>query len=166
MHYSLRLWVCSAVVATAALQAHAQQSMLGDVQQAKYTELVAGPLAVHFSNEQAHKHVVLLGFEQGAANGWLYGVAAFRNSFGQPSAYLYYGHRWDGIFGKPSLYLKLSGGLLYGYKGKYENKVPFNHHGLGVGIIPAVGYQLTPKDAVQAGLLGTAGMIFTYNRRF
>ena len=44
--------------------------------------------------------------------------------------------------------------------------MPFNHDGFGLGIIPAVGYQVTPRDALQIGVLGASGLIFTYNRRF
>ena len=35
------------------------------------------------------------------------------------------------------------------------------HNGFGIGAIPAIGYRLTLCDAVQIGLLGTAGLIFT-----
>ena len=40
----------------------------------------------------------------------IWGFSAFRNSFGQPSAYAYYGYSWDNLFGHPWLYAKLSGG--------------------------------------------------------
>lgn len=131
-----------------------------------YWEALIGPFAVHWSNSDEHKNVYLLGIERAQANGFIWGFSAFSNSFGQPSAYAYYGYRWDNLFGYSKLYAKLSGGIIYGYKGKYEDKVPFNHDGFGLGIIPAIGYRLTPKDAVQVGALGTAGLIFTYNRRF
>ena len=139
-----------------------------------FWELVIGPFAVHWSNEDEHKHVYLLGIERSlpeapkwsAADGTIWGFSAFNNSFGQPSAYAYYGYRWDNLFGYSSLYAKLSGGIIYGYKGEYEDKVPFNHNGFGLAIIPAVGYRVTQFDAVQIGMLGTAGLIFTYNRRF
>jgi hypothetical protein len=32
--------------------------------------------------------------------------------------------------------------------------------------VPALGYRLTPKDALQVSMLGTAGLMFSYNRRF
>ena len=129
-------------------------------------ELVLGPFALHWSNSDEHTYVVLLGIERAQADGFIWGFSAFRNSFGQPSAYAYYGYRWDNLFDIPELYFKLSGGIIYGYKEPYEDKVPFNHNGFGLGIIPAIGWRLTSKDAVQVGALGTAGLIFTYNRRF
>jgi hypothetical protein len=139
-----------------------------------YWELLIGPFAVHWSNENDHQHVYLLGIERSlpqapqwsAADATIWGFSAFRNSFGQPSAYAYYGYSWDNLFGHPWLYAKLSGGILYGYKDQYANKVPFNHDGFGLAIIPAIGIRLTPFDAVQFNVLGAAGMIFTYNRRF
>ena len=139
-----------------------------------YWELVIGPFAVHWSNSDEHQHVYLLGIERslpGApqwshADGTIWGFSAFNNSFGQPSAYAYYGYRWDNLFGYSSLYLKLTGGILYGYKEPYEDKVPFNHNGFGLAIIPGIGYRITQFDAVQINMLGTAGLIFTYNRRF
>lgn len=137
-------------------------------------EVVIGPFAVHWSHDEDHKHVYLLGIERSqpgaplwsAADATIWGFSAFNNSFGQPSAYAYYGYRWDNLFDYPALYLKLSGGILYGYKEPYEDKVPFNHNGFGLAIIPAIGYRLTPNDAIQVGTLGAAGLIFTYNRRF
>ncbi|MEJ8811263.1 ABC transporter ATP-binding protein [Variovorax ureilyticus] len=139
-----------------------------------FWELVIGPFAVHWSNESEHKHVYLLGIEGSlpgapkwsAADATIWGFSAFNNSFGQASAYAYYGYRWDNLFGYPSLYAKLTGGILYGYKGEYENKVPFNHDGFGLAIIPGIGYRITQFDAVQVNMLGAAGLIFTYNRRF
>jgi hypothetical protein len=128
-------------------------------------ELVVGPFAYHWSNEDSHKHVYLLGIEREQADNFMWGFSAFQNSFGQPSAYAYYGYTWNNLW-DTRFYAKLSGGIIYGYKDQYANKVPFNHDGFGLGIIPAVGYRITPNDAVQIGVLGSAALIFTYNRRF
>jgi hypothetical protein len=131
-----------------------------------YWEAQFAPFAVHWNRSEDYKHVYLLGIERGRPDDTLWGFAAFQNSFGQPCAYAYYGWVWNDVWGKPGLYVKLSGGVLYGYKDEYEDKVPFNHNGFGLAIIPAVGWRLTPKDAVQASVLGTAGLVVSYNRRF
>ena len=55
--------------------------------------------------------------------------------------------------------------MIYGYRGKYKDKVPYNHGGFSPAIIPAIGYRLTPVDAVQVAILGTAGVMFSYSRR-
>ena len=157
--------VC-ALLAMGDRPAHAQSTISLDLNKQPGWELLIGPFALHWSNSDEHTYVVLLGIERAEADGWIWGLSAFRNSFGQPSAYAYYGYRWDNLFGNPALYFKLSGGVIYGYKEPYEDKVPFNHNGFGLGIIPAVGYRLTPVDALQVGALGAAGLIFTYNRRF
>lgn len=159
-------FIACALTALASRPVLAQSSVDQDFSKEPYWELVVGPYALHWSNSDEHTYVVLLGIERSQPDGWMWGFSAFRNSFGQASAYAYYGYRWENIFGVQNLYAKLSGGIIYGYVGQYKDKVPFNHDGFGLAIIPAVGYRLTPKDAVQVGALGTAGLIFTYNRRF
>ena len=61
---------------------------------------------------------------------------------------------------------KLTAGLMYGYVAPYEDKVPLNHNGFSPAIIPAIGYQLTSKDSVQVKVLGNAGLMLSYGRRF
>ena len=104
--------------------------------------------------------------ESGEHDGSLWGGSVFRNSYGDPSAYAYLGYRYDGLFGKPALYVKLTAGVLYGYKDRYADKVPFHHDGWGLAIVPVVGLRLTALDSVQFGLLGTVAAFVTYNRRF
>ena len=94
------------------------------------------------------------------------GLALFRNSFGQPSAYAYVGKQWSGLMGNPQLFAKVSAGLIYGYKGKYQHKIPFNDYGIAPAIIPAVGYAFNREDSVQVMVLGTAGLLFSYGHRF
>lgn len=73
---------------------------------------------------------------------------------------------WNNLFNAPMLYAKLVGGLMYGYVAPYEDKVPFNHNGYSPIIVPSLGYRLTPKDALQVSLMGSAGMLLSYTRRF
>jgi hypothetical protein len=166
--------LAGATTALAASLAHADEARAPDrlEQQLDLTpqpswEAIFGPFAYHWSNESKHTHVYLLGIERENADNTMWGLSVFQNSFGQPSAYAYYGYTWNHLFdSRPNWYVKLSGGVVYGYKDQYADKVPFNHDGFGLGIIPAIGYRLTPNDALQVGVLGTAGLIFTYNRRF
>ncbi|MCL2161160.1 MAG: hypothetical protein FWH56_04650 [Betaproteobacteria bacterium] len=138
-----------------------------------YWEIQVSPYTLHWSRSSEHKNVYLLGIErnQAAAPSWvwadetLWGVSAFRNSFGQSSVYAYLGYRWNNLFGHQPLSFKLTGGILYGYRKPYENKVPLNYNGFSPGIIPTVGYRLTQNDSIQIGILGTAGLIFMYSRR-
>jgi hypothetical protein len=129
-------------------------------------ELIVSPYTLHWHKDKEHRNVVLLGLERAQPDGSLWGSALFRNSFGQASGYVYYGWVWDDLFGQPALYAKLTGGILYGYRGKYKDKVPFNHGGFSPAVIPAIGWRFSPQDAVQVSALGTAGLTFSYNRRF
>jgi hypothetical protein len=129
-------------------------------------EVTLSPYAYHFSSDPQHKPTWLIGLERQRADGWLWGGAYFSNSFGQKSGTVYFGYVWDNLFDVPKLYAKLVGGLMYGYVDPYEDKVPFNHNGYSPIVVPALGYRLTPKDALQVSMLGTAGLMFSYNRRF
>lgn len=129
-------------------------------------ELTVSPYTLHWHRDEAHRHVFLLGVERIQVDGSLWGGALFRNSFGQASGYAYYGHEWNDLWDARGLYFKLTGGLLYGYRGKYKDKVPFNHGGFSPAIVPAVGYRFTPQDALQVAALGKAGLTFSYNHRF
>ena len=55
----------------------------------------------------------------GGSDATLFGLAVFKNSYGQPSQYIYWGQRWDI---KPWLYAKVTAGLLHGYKGKLQEQ--------------------------------------------
>jgi hypothetical protein len=129
-------------------------------------ELSLSPYTLHWHSDPDHKNVWLVALSRLQTDGSLWGFAAFSNSFGQPSAYAYYGHIWEGMFNQPKLFLRLTGGILYGYKGKYEDKVPLNHNGWSPAIIPSVGWRFTPNDSAEIAALGTAGLTFMYNRRF
>ena len=138
-----------------------------DANERYHWELSVSPYTLHWKHDPDHRRVGLIGIERhDTADNSLWGFSVFPNSFGQPSAYAYYGHQWNGIAGHDPLYFKLSGGIIYGYKGEYADKVPFNHKGFAPVLIPAVGYRFTPRDAVQAAVLGTAGEMFSYNRKF
>jgi hypothetical protein len=69
----------------------------------------------------------------------LIGGAVFKNSFGQPTQYLYVGQQWDV---NKNVYIKLTAGLLHGYKDQYQNKIPFNHYGTAPVILPMIGFSL------------------------
>ncbi len=122
--------------------------------------LIFSPYTVHFSPSSEHQHVWLVGLERERENGLVAGAAFFTNSFGQPSLYYYpWGAVYRGLAGNPQLYAKLTAGLLYGYTGKYENKVPFNYSGFSPGIVPALGWDLGDGFEVQANMLGFAGLM-------
>jgi hypothetical protein len=125
-----------------------------------YWRVAGSPYSQHFRPSDEHKHVYAIALERQRSDDWLAGASYFRNSFGQPSAYLYVGKRFPALFGHEQLYGQVSGGLLYGYRGKYEDKVPFNNNGFSPGALVTLGWQLNRQWAVSAHLLGDAAVMF------
>ncbi|MEY3251449.1 MAG: hypothetical protein RL227_422 [Pseudomonadota bacterium] len=117
------------------------------------------PHTEHYRPSGEHQSVWAVALERQRRDGWLAGASRFSNSFGQPSAYIYVGHRFDGLLGQRSLYGQLSAGLLYGYRGRFEDKVPLNHDGFSPGALATIGSQLTRRAAVAAHFLGDAGVM-------
>ena len=129
-------------------------------------ELTFSPYTIHWSNNPEHKNVVLVALDEQLPGGRLCGISLFSNSFGQPSTYVYAGRQFNHLFGQPNLFLKVTAGIMYGYVGQYQNKVPLNYRGFSPAIIPSLGYKLTEHDSVQIKLLGTAGLMFSWGRQF
>jgi hypothetical protein len=99
-------------------------------------EMTLSPYAYHWHDNPEHRPVFLGALNHHVPGERFCGLALFRNSFGQPSAYLYIGQRWDNVLGQSNLFAKVSAGLIYGYKGKYQDKIPFNDYGIAPAIIP------------------------------
>lgn len=113
----------------------------------------------HYSPDPAHNNDQnMLGLEFELPGSRLWGLAIFDNSFGQSSQYVYYGRKWD-AFDSGRWYVKVTGGLLHGYKEPYENKIPLNGLGIAPAAIPAFGYSRNQffVEFVQLGF--SAGMI-------
>jgi hypothetical protein len=126
--------------------------------------LQLSPYTVHFNPKTEHRPVRLIGVERELENGKIQGAAVFSNSFGQDSAFLYpWGGVYKDIWGVRDLSFKWMGGVIYGYKPPYENKVPGNYKGFSPGLIPALHYQFTPRWSGQLNWLGTAGIMFAVN---
>jgi hypothetical protein len=132
----------------------------------KKWDLTLSPYTFHWSQNPEHRPVKLVAMDSHLTGGRFCGLALFTNSFGQESAYLYVGQQWDGIWGNPKLFTKVSAGLLYGYRDQYKNKIPLNQMGIAPAIIPSIGYTFTPKDSAQVFVLGNAGLLFAYSRSF
>ena len=121
---------------------------------------------VHFSADSQHNdHQKLVNLEYQRADWTVMGAAAFDTSFSQHAQYVYYGKLWRPIESEPLLHLKLTGGLIHGYKDRFRDKIPFNGSGVAPAIIPSIG--LSGKnfngDVV---LFGTAGLMVTIGAFF
>jgi hypothetical protein len=121
--------------------------------------VAVAPLTQHFRPSEEHQQVFALALERQRHDGWLAGGSRFTNSFGQPSGYLYVGRRIDLPFGPPGLFGQVSGGLLYGYRGRFEDKVPLNNDGFAPGALVTLGWQFARRNAAAVHLLGDAGLM-------
>ena len=122
--------------------------------------VAVSPFSHHFRYNAEHRYVWALGGEWQRSDGWLAGASYFSNSFGQPSAYVYVGKRWPKLFGHEQLFAQASGGMLYGYRGKYEDKVPLNYKGFSPGALVGLGWQFNKNFSVTGHMLGDAGVMF------
>jgi hypothetical protein len=100
-------------------------------------------------------------FNSFAAGGqWLAGGGTFRNSFGQPSQYVYGGLLVRPLAAVQPLYFKITGGAIHGYKGEYKDKIPLNSQGVAPVVLPAVGY-CYGRFCSELVSLGTIGAMLT-----
>jgi len=120
-----------------------------------------GPYIFHYDKDAHHNSLPwFVALEWETASRWEVGGSYFRNSFYQNCGYIYGGKRW--IFGPTEnhLFLKLTAGAILGYVKPYDNKLPINHDGIGLGIIPAIGYKYR-RASTQFVVLGTSGFMLT-----
>ena len=120
------------------------------------------PYAPHLRYSPEHSDVWAVALERQRPDHWMAGGSFFSNSFGQPSAYLYLGKRFPALWGHPQLFGQLSGGLLYGYRGQYQNKVPFNHNGFSPGALASVGWQFNQQASLTVHAVGDAAVMFQF----
>jgi hypothetical protein len=122
-----------------------------------------GVYNVHFNPQPDHvnrNHKVTIQIYSNYDRVWgadktIFGISLLKNSFGQPTQYLYWGQKWD--FGE-HFYAKITAGLIHGYKGQYRDKIPFNKAGVAPAIIPTFGVQY--KDvSVEGMLLGASAFM-------
>jgi hypothetical protein len=119
----------------------------------------------HWDSDPEHtNHQKLIGPELVFENDYLVGLAIFRNSFDQPSQFLYIGKTWR-LFRSEYFYFKLVGGLLHGYKEPYEDKIPLNGLGVAPAILPSFGIRYK-RVMLEAQIAGTAAITITGGLRF
>lgn len=131
-------------------------------------ELFASPYTYHWTPSEEHRPVVAVTLSRLLPEDRFCGVSLFSNSFGQPSAYAFTGWIMPQLSPAlpPQIYGSLTAGIIYGYVGKYKDKVPLNVGGFSPVLIPAVGYRLSPTMAVEMQVLGAAAVMFGATVRF
>ncbi len=137
-----------------------------EAQKGLNTEITLSPYTYHYSHNPLHRPVFAASLEIYASSTRFCGFSLFRNSFGQPSGYVYIGKRFDNLLGQPRLFGKVTAGVLYGYVEPYEDKVPLNWNGFSPGIVPVLGYKIDEHQSLQVNILGAAALMFSYGQRF
>lgn len=127
--------------------------------------LSVSPYVQHFNLEKDYEKVWLVGLEREHPDGRLDGIAVFRNSFAQPCLYFFpFGKVYHGILGVEPLSFKWTAGLLYGYVGEYQDRVPLNYKGFSPGVNVALAWQFSPEWSGQMTLAGSF-LMFQLNLR-
>jgi hypothetical protein len=115
----------------------------------------------HYSYSPEHNdHQHLIQGEWNATEHWLAGLALFDNSFDQPTQYLYGGYRFRPLDNAQPFFIKVTAGLVHGYKDQYQDKIPMNEAGIAPVIIPSVGYCLN-RFCSEIVIFGAAGAMVT-----
>ncbi len=125
--------------------------------------LLLSPYTIHWKKTPEHSSVWLIGLQRENFNHQLSGISYFKNSFNQKSMFVY---PWGKIYDLPmsdlSLLVTWRLGLIYGYKGKYKNKVPLNMKGFSPGFTLSFGWRSPHNIAVEFNLLAAAGMMLSF----
>jgi hypothetical protein len=119
------------------------------------------PYTVHFNEGPDHTgHPWLVGLEWQHSSRWLGGYSYFNNSFEQRCHYIYGGYSFRLGENYRNWYIKLTGGLIIGYKEPFEDKLPINNNGVAPAIISGLGYKFD-RFNVQLNFLGANGLMLT-----
>lgn len=127
--------------------------------------LVTSNLVTHHRSDPEHNNRPgLFGLEYSRNDSdWLAGGATFRNSFSQRTQYAYVGRRFDAE--RLPVYVKMTGGLLQGYRGEHRDKIPLNRFGVAPVIVPALGVQVN-RVSSEVIVLGASALALTVNYDF
>ena len=121
----------------------------------------------HFRSDPSHDNTQQLIYGEWRLNEywlrgqWLVGAAAFDNSFGQSSQFVFGGLLWRPVEAHQQFYVKVAAGVLHGYKNEFKDRIPYNRGGWAPGLVPAVGYCYT-RFCGEMILYGSAGLLWTF----
>lgn len=140
---------------------------LADFEAPGFWRTAIGPYTQHLHQKPEYQYVYAVALERQRDDGWLYGASYFSNSFGQDCGYLYLGKQYPDLFDVQKLFFQWSAGLLYGYKGAYQHRVPLNDNGFSPGAVFSLGWQFDEHFAAQLNKVGTSGVMLqlSYNWR-
>jgi hypothetical protein len=131
----------------------------------QHNAVLFSPYTHHWRHSEDHRPVVLIGLQRHLPNDRSCGISFFTNSFGQPSLYAFTGWTWRSQR-LPRWQASVSAGILYGYVGRHQDKVPLNYRGFSPAVIPSIGYHLTDQITAEMHILGNAALMFGVSRDF
>lgn len=108
-----------------------------------YRWYLQGGFYYHFRDDDEYGSTPLFAsLERLPTSRWVYGFSMFDNSFGQFSQYAYAGRLFRPFERYPNVHLKLTGGIVHGYRGKHHDTLPIRWgDSWGIGVIPTIGYR-------------------------
>ena len=133
----------------------------------KYRWYVQGGAYIHYDEEDDYEGPPLfIGIEFHRSQKWLYGFSAFQNSFGQFTQYAYVGRVFRPWENHPTWHIKLTGGVLQGYRGRNHDTLPIRWgESWGLGGIPTIGTQ-KERYGYDVAFLKESGLLFLFGYRF
>lgn len=167
---SSKTWAFASTIALSmllALPVHAADSASSATDYSPNNLFIATSIATrHFDPDPIHNNTQhLLNLEWNYEKDYVVGGATFRNSYRQPTQLIYWGKKFRPLDSTPDLYVKVVAGLIHGYKGEYQDNIPFNKYGTAPAILPAVGY-CYKHVCSEVIVFGTAGAMWTAGVRF
>ncbi len=142
-------------------------SISADESQKKDTwQLQTSLFTKHYHDDGTlNNHQNLVELEYHREDNYLLGAALFNNSYRQFSQYVYVGKLWRPIDNFQYLHIKLTGGLLHGYRDEHKDVIPLNGEGIAPVIVPAIG--LSNEHLVsEIALFGKDCFLITAGLRF
>jgi hypothetical protein len=124
------------------------------------------PFSVHANPSSDHAHPVAFGLRRSLGTDDFVGASLFRNSFGQPSVYGFYGQRLHGgVPALPRFYVEWTAGLMHGYVGDRSDEVPLNVRGVSPVFTISPGWQISPQLSAQVNVIGTVAVMLQFDWR-
>lgn len=122
---------------------------------------------VHYEDSDDYEGPPLvLGLEHHWPSDWLAGLTLFNNSFGQFSQYGYLGRQFHPLEALPGLRLKLTVGIVQGYRGEHFDALPIRwEERWGLGVVPSIGYQ-KGRVGVDVAFLKESAVLFLLGYQF
>jgi hypothetical protein len=121
----------------------------------------------HYGDKEEYEGPPLFaGIEHHNKNRTIIGYSMFNNSFGDFSQYLYLGKAFHPLEKYPWLRIKLTIGIVHGYKDKNQEILPIRWgEASGIGVVPTIGYQ-KGRVGFDLGILSASGLLFLVGYKF